>query len=32
LFHAPDNVVIQFPQFQALDSFDELLAAITAEL
>ncbi len=32
LFHAPDNVVAEFPQFPALDDFDDLLAAITAEL
>ena len=32
LFHAPDNVIAEFPQFPALDDYDELLAAITAEL
>ncbi len=32
LFHAPDNVVAEFPQFPALDDFDDLLDAITAEL
>ena len=32
LFHAPDNVIAEFPQFTALDDYDELLAAITAEL
>ncbi len=32
LFHAPDNVIAEFPQFRALDTYDELLAAITAEL
>ena len=32
LFHAPDNVIAEFPQFPALNTFDELLAAITAEL
>lgn len=32
LFHAPDNVVAEFPQLPALDSYDELLARITAEL
>ena len=32
LFHAPDNVVAEFPQFPAINTFDELLAAITAEL
>jgi len=28
LFHAPDNVKQQFPQFAALDTFDELLERI----
>lgn len=32
LFHAPDNVIEEFPQFPAFDSYDDLLAAITAEL
>jgi len=32
LFHAPDNVIAEFPQFPAITTFDELLAAITAEL
>lgn len=32
LFHAPPNVIEQFPQFPALDDYDELLAAITTEL
>jgi phosphoserine/homoserine phosphotransferase len=32
LFHAPDNVVAEFPQFPAINTFDELLAAIIAEL
>lgn len=32
LFHAPANVVAQFPQLPALDSFDELLTRITASL
>ena len=32
LFHAPDNVVAQFPQFPALDTYDELLEALTAAL
>ncbi|MBK5222070.1 MAG: bifunctional phosphoserine phosphatase/homoserine phosphotransferase ThrH [Acidimicrobiia bacterium] len=32
LFHAPDNVVAEFPQLPALGSFDELLERITAEL
>ncbi|MSU50800.1 MAG: bifunctional phosphoserine phosphatase/homoserine phosphotransferase ThrH [Opitutus sp.] len=30
LFHAPENVVQQFPQFPALDSYEDLLARITA--
>jgi len=25
LFHAPDNVIAEFPQFPALDTYDELL-------
>lgn len=32
LFHAPENVVAEFPQFLALDDYEELLDAITAEL
>ena len=32
LFHAPPNVVGEFPQFPALDSYDELLDAITGAL
>jgi len=32
LFHAPPNVVAEFPQFPALDRYDDLLAAIVAEL
>ncbi len=32
LFHAPDNVIAEFPQYPALDEYDELLDAITAEL
>ena len=32
LFHAPDNVKAEFPQLPALDEFDDLLAAITAQL
>lgn len=32
LFHAPDNVIAEFPQFPALDTYDELLDAITATL
>ncbi len=32
LFHAPENIVRQFPQFPALDKYDDLLARITAKL
>jgi phosphoserine/homoserine phosphotransferase len=32
LFHAPTNVIEEFPQFPALDTYDELLAAIEAQL
>ena len=32
LFHAPTNVIAEFPQFAALDTFDELLAAIRSHL
>lgn len=32
LFHAPDNIVRQFPQFPALHTYDELLREITARL
>ena len=32
LFHAPPNVVAEFPQLPAIDHFDELLDRITAEL
>ncbi len=32
LFHAPPNVVAEFPQLPALDTYDELLDAITAQL
>lgn len=28
LFHAPENVIAQFPQFTAVDDYDELLALI----
>jgi phosphoserine/homoserine phosphotransferase len=28
LFHAPDNVIAQFPQFTAVDEYNELLALI----
>jgi len=30
LFHAPANVVAEFPQFPALDEYDDLLAAIAS--
>jgi phosphoserine / homoserine phosphotransferase len=32
LFHAPANIITQFPQFPAVDEYDQLLALITAEL
>jgi phosphoserine / homoserine phosphotransferase len=32
LFHAPENVKKQFPQFAAIDDYDELLAAIRAAI
>lgn len=32
LFHAPPNVIDEFPQFPAVDEYDELLALMTAEL
>lgn len=32
LFHAPDNVKAEFPQLPALDEYDALLEAITAQL
>ncbi len=32
LFHSPDNVKAEFPQIPALDTFDDLLTRITAEL
>ncbi len=32
LFHAPANVVAEFPQLPAVDEFDDLLARITASL
>lgn len=32
LFHAPDNIRKQFPQFRAFDAFSDLLAAIKKEL
>ena len=30
LFHSPDNVIAQFPQFKAVDEYDELLGLIKA--
>jgi phosphoserine/homoserine phosphotransferase len=32
LFHAPPNVIAEFPQYAAYDAYDDLLAAITDEL
>ena len=32
LFHAPENVVRQFPQFPAVESYPDLLAQITSRL
>jgi phosphoserine / homoserine phosphotransferase len=32
LFHAPDNIKQQFPQFRALDRYQDLLVAIKADL
>lgn len=32
LFHAPDNVRAEFPQLPAYDAYDDLLAAIDAQL
>jgi len=32
LFHAPENVVRQFPQFPAVGSYDELLRLILAQI
>jgi len=32
LFHAPSNVIAEFPQFPALDTYDDLLAAIRSHL
>lgn len=32
LFHAPANVIAEFPQFPALDTYDDLLTAITGAL
>ena len=32
LFHAPDNVIRQFPQFPAVNTYDELLSHLTSLL
>jgi len=32
LFHAPANIIEQFPQFPAVQEYDELLDLITAQL
>jgi phosphoserine/homoserine phosphotransferase len=32
LFHSPANVQAEFPQLPALDEYDDLLEAITAQL
>jgi phosphoserine/homoserine phosphotransferase len=32
LFHAPSNVISEFPQYPALDTYPELLTAIRSEL
>jgi phosphoserine/homoserine phosphotransferase len=32
LFHAPPNVIAEFPQYPALDEYDELLTAIRSHL
>ena len=32
LFHAPANVIAEFPQFRAVDDYDELFDLISAEL
>ncbi len=32
LFHAPPNVITEFPQYPALDTYEDLLAAILAAL
>jgi phosphoserine/homoserine phosphotransferase len=32
LFRSPDNVIAEFPQFRSFTAYDDLLAAITAEL
>lgn len=32
LFHAPENVIREFPQFPALDTYEELLTALSSHL
>ena len=32
LFRSPDNVIAEFPQFRSFTAYDDILAAITAEL
>ena len=32
LFHAPDNVIREFPQFTALDTYEELSAHLLAAI
>ena len=32
LFHSPDNIKKQFPQFRAFDAYDDLMRAIKAEV
>jgi hypothetical protein len=32
LFHAPKNIIDQFPQFEAIDEFNVLLARIKSQL
>jgi phosphoserine/homoserine phosphotransferase len=32
LFHAPESIVRQFPQFPAVQSYDELLRLILARI
>ena len=32
LFHAPDSIKAQFPQFPAIDDYDELLTLVGAQL
>ena len=32
LFHAPDNIKKQFPQFKAVDEYSDLMSLIKAQL